>query len=139
VTLSGIGPSELIILVVIGLLILGPERLPRVASQIGRWVGKARRTANQLRYQLEREVALADIEKNKKKDPTARPNEDIAGSRDASGTDGAETPAPADGAAPDAVSSAGPAADTPGAPGAVADGAANESVRPAAGDDKKPG
>jgi len=66
--LSGIGPSELIVLVVVGLLILGPERLPRVATQIGRWVGRARRTANQLRYQLEREITLADIEGKKKKD-----------------------------------------------------------------------
>lgn len=61
-----VGFSELVVLFVIGLLILGPERLPRVAAQIGRWVGKARRTANQLRYQLEREVALADIEEKKK-------------------------------------------------------------------------
>ena len=69
--MSGIGPSELIVLVVVGLLILGPERLPRVATQIGRWVGKARRTANQLRYQLEREITLADIEGKKKKDKDA--------------------------------------------------------------------
>lgn len=61
---SGIGFWELLLLFVIGLLILGPERLPRVATQIGRWVGRARRTANQLRYQLEREIALADIEKD---------------------------------------------------------------------------
>jgi sec-independent protein translocase protein TatB len=64
---SGIGFNELVVLFVIGLLILGPERLPRVATQIGRWVGRARRTANQLRYQLEREIALADIE-NKSSD-----------------------------------------------------------------------
>lgn len=55
------GFSELVLLFVIGLLILGPERLPRVASQIGRWVGRARRTASQLRHQLEREIALNDI------------------------------------------------------------------------------
>jgi len=60
------GFQELVVLFVIGLLILGPERLPRVAAQIGRWVGKARRTANQLRYQLEREIALADIEEKSK-------------------------------------------------------------------------
>jgi sec-independent protein translocase protein TatB len=78
--LSGIGISELALLFVIGLLILGPERLPRVASQIGRWVGRARRTANQLRFQLEREIALADIEKPsapKKKD-SAKPSADQA-------------------------------------------------------------
>ena len=64
--MSGVGFGEFVVLFVIGLLILGPERLPRVAAQIGRWIGKARRTANQLRYQLEREVALADIEEKKK-------------------------------------------------------------------------
>jgi sec-independent protein translocase protein TatB len=60
------GFQELVVLFVIGLLILGPERLPRVAAQIGRWVGKARRTANQLRYQLEREITLADMEEKNK-------------------------------------------------------------------------
>lgn len=73
--MSGIGFWELVVLFVIGLLILGPERLPRVATQIGRWVGRARRTANQLRYQIEREIALADIEK-KNKDRTEAKHED---------------------------------------------------------------
>lgn len=63
----GSSAGELILIFVIGLLILGPERLPRVAAQIGRWVGKARRTANQLRYQLEREIALEEIYKNQQK------------------------------------------------------------------------
>ncbi len=60
--MSSVGFSELFLLFIIGLLILGPERLPRVASQIGRWVGRARRTANQLRYQLEREIAAVERE-----------------------------------------------------------------------------
>lgn len=64
-----VGISELALLFVIGLLILGPERLPRVASQLGRWVGRARRTANQLRYQLEREVTLAEQDKVRKPEP----------------------------------------------------------------------
>ena len=67
--LSGVGFPELILIFVIGLLILGPERLPRVASQLGRWIGRARRTANQLRFQLEREIALADIDKKTPKNP----------------------------------------------------------------------
>lgn len=66
--MAGLGFSEFILLFIIGLLVLGPERLPRVAAQIGRWVGRARRTANQLRYQLEREIALADITKPKPDD-----------------------------------------------------------------------
>ena len=61
-----VGFTELVLLFVIGLLILGPERLPRVAAQLGRWMGKARRTAHQLRMQLEREMTMSDIMRDKK-------------------------------------------------------------------------
>lgn len=69
-----VGFSELILLFVIGLLILGPERLPRVAAQLGRWMGKARRTAHQLRMQLEREMTMSDIMRDEKNraQPTAK-------------------------------------------------------------------
>jgi len=59
--MSGIGGSEFILLCLIGLLILGPERLPRVARQIGGWVGKARQMTRSLQRQLEEEV---DVKKN---------------------------------------------------------------------------
>jgi sec-independent protein translocase protein TatB len=62
-----VGFSELVLLFVIGLLILGPERLPRVAAQLGRWMGKARRTAHQLRMQIEREMTMNDIMREQKK------------------------------------------------------------------------
>ena len=55
-----VGFGELALLFVLGLMVLGPEKLPRVAAQVGRWVGRARRTASQLRYQLEREINLDD-------------------------------------------------------------------------------
>ena len=57
-----VGFGELVLLFVIGLLVLGPQRLPKVAAEIGKWVGRARRTATQLRRQLEREIELADLE-----------------------------------------------------------------------------
>jgi len=50
----------------IGLLILGPERLPRVTKQIGGWIGKARQMTRSLQRQLEDE---ASIEKNFGFDP----------------------------------------------------------------------
>jgi sec-independent protein translocase protein TatB len=123
----GTGFPELILIFVIALLILGPERLPRVAAQLGRWIGKARRTANQLRYQLEREVALDEVYRSQKKKPP-RPGTPPAGTPPSSGTDAAadspaepghsaaETvrsePAPAAGNEP-IVAAAQPAADEP--------------------------
>jgi len=59
--MSGIAGSEFLLICIIGLLILGPERLPRVARQIGTWLGKARQMTRALRRQLEEEV---DLEKN---------------------------------------------------------------------------
>jgi sec-independent protein translocase protein TatB len=64
--MSGIGGSEFILLCLIGLLILGPERLPRVARQLGSWVGKARQMTRTLQRQLEEEL---DVEKNLGLDP----------------------------------------------------------------------
>ena len=64
--MSGIGGFELLLLAIIGLLILGPERLPRVAQRIGSWIGKARRMTRQLKRQLEEEL---DAEKNLGFDP----------------------------------------------------------------------
>ena len=65
--MSGIGGTEFILLCLIGLMILGPERLPRVARKVGGWVGKARQMTRTLRRQLEEEL---DAEKNLGFDPT---------------------------------------------------------------------
>jgi len=67
--MSGIGFSELIILFLIGLIVLGPERLPRVANQLGNWIGQARRMTRVMKRQLEDEL---DLEKTPDiKPPTA--------------------------------------------------------------------
>ena len=41
--MSGVGFFELVILFMIGLVVLGPQRLPKVANQLGTWIGQARR------------------------------------------------------------------------------------------------
>lgn len=56
--MSGIGFSELIILFLIGLIVLGPEKLPRVANQLGGWLGQARRMTRVMKRQLEDELNL---------------------------------------------------------------------------------
>jgi Sec-independent protein translocase protein TatA len=60
-----------VLLFVIGLLVLGPQKLPKVAAEIGKWVGRARRTATQLRRQLEREIELSEIQPPKPPPPQA--------------------------------------------------------------------
>jgi len=77
--MSGIGGSEFLLLCMIGLLILGPERLPRVARQIGSWVGKARQMTRSLQRQLEEEI---DVEKNLGFDPKELNPEDMFTPRD---------------------------------------------------------
>ena len=51
--MSGIGSSELIILLLIGLIVLGPTRLPQIANQLGSWIGQARRMTRAMKRQLE--------------------------------------------------------------------------------------
>jgi len=45
----GIGTGELLLLLIIALVVLGPERMPRMARDIGRVVGELRRTSDELR------------------------------------------------------------------------------------------
>ncbi|MDH3336798.1 MAG: Sec-independent protein translocase protein TatB [Gammaproteobacteria bacterium] len=58
--MSGVGSSELIILILIGLIVLGPKRLPQIANQIGGWIGQARRMTRAMRRQLEEELNFDD-------------------------------------------------------------------------------
>ena len=45
----GIGPEELLLVAVLALLVLGPDRLPKVMRDMGRVVGDLRRTSDELR------------------------------------------------------------------------------------------
>jgi sec-independent protein translocase protein TatB len=62
-----VGFSEILLTSAIALIVLGPERLPKVARQIGNWVGRARVMARQLSEQLEREVNAEEIQKTQAK------------------------------------------------------------------------
>jgi sec-independent protein translocase protein TatB len=53
-----VGFTEIVLILGIALLVLGPEKLPRLANQVGRWAGRARAMARQLRQQLDEEVEI---------------------------------------------------------------------------------
>jgi len=48
----GIGAEELVLILLIALIVLGPERMPKVARDIGRVVGELRRTSDELREEF---------------------------------------------------------------------------------------
>ena len=58
-----IGFWELLAVLTIGLLVLGPERLSQVVRTAGKWLGRARTMARNMQYELEREVAITDFDK----------------------------------------------------------------------------
>ena len=58
-----IGVFELALLALVGLLVLGPERLPRVARTIGLYIRKARNAWTNLKYSVEQELEAEDLKK----------------------------------------------------------------------------
>jgi sec-independent protein translocase protein TatB len=65
-----IGFLELMVVGILGLLVLGPERLPVAARQVGLFIGKIRRTMGNIQDDLERQVRTEEL-KDKLKDPYA--------------------------------------------------------------------
>ncbi|AKJ96355.1 twin-arginine translocation proteinsubunit TatB [Thioalkalivibrio versutus] len=56
-----IGFWEIIIIVLVALLVVGPERLPGLAREIGRWVGKTRRFVHSVRSDFEQELQTDEL------------------------------------------------------------------------------
>ena len=48
----GIGPEELMLVALLALLVLGPDRLPKVMRDMGRVVGDLRRTSDELKNEF---------------------------------------------------------------------------------------
>ena len=68
-----VGFSELLLIMVLALLVLGPQKLPKVVGQVGRWMGRARAMARQFREQLEVEAAEASRPPPPAAPPVAEP------------------------------------------------------------------
>ena len=57
-----IGWTELLVIAVLAIVVIGPKDLPRVMRQAGRWMGAARRAANEFRASLEEMAQQADLD-----------------------------------------------------------------------------
>lgn len=58
-----IGFTEMVIIAVVALVVLGPERLPKVARQAGHWMGKLRRYVEDVKSDINRQMELDELRK----------------------------------------------------------------------------
>jgi Tat protein translocase TatB subunit len=63
----GIGGQEIVIIGLLVLVIFGPNALPRMARDLGRFVGEARRSIDEFKEELTANEHDEDDEKNKRK------------------------------------------------------------------------
>ncbi len=56
-----IGGPELLFIILLGLLIFGPRRLPRIGRQVGAFVAQMRRSLQEVQGTIEREAALEEV------------------------------------------------------------------------------
>lgn len=81
-----IGYSELLVIAVVALIVIGPKDLPGVMRTVGGWVGRARGMARHFRSGVDtmmREAELEEMEKKWREDNERvmrdHPNSDLAG------------------------------------------------------------
>ena len=58
-----IGFSEMLVIGVVALIVLGPEKLPRVARTVGALLGRMQRYVTDVKADINREMDLADLKK----------------------------------------------------------------------------
>ncbi len=70
-----IGFQELIIIFLVALIVLGPQRLPEAGRTVARWISEIRRGINNIKVQMETEFRETEGEAGKEKE-IALPAED---------------------------------------------------------------
>ncbi|KAA3652034.1 MAG: twin-arginine translocase subunit TatB [Proteobacteria bacterium] len=61
-----IGFTELMIIAIVGLVVIGPERLPKVARTVGHMLGRLQRYVGDVKSDIQREMHLEDLKKLQK-------------------------------------------------------------------------
>ncbi len=56
------GFLELLLIGIIALIVLGPERLPKAARTVGLWVGKAKQGFDSIKTEIDRELKLKELQ-----------------------------------------------------------------------------
>ncbi|MGA2902596.1 MAG: Sec-independent protein translocase protein TatB [Candidatus Korobacteraceae bacterium] len=62
-----LGLSEMVFILLLALVLVGPKKLPEVARQLGKFLAEFRRASNEFRSQLEAEMRNIELEERAKK------------------------------------------------------------------------
>jgi sec-independent protein translocase protein TatB len=55
-----IGFSEIVLIAIVALLVVGPQEFPALVRNIGSWLGKARRFMSSVKSEFDREINKAE-------------------------------------------------------------------------------
>lgn len=72
-----IGFWELMVIAVVGLLVIGPQRLPAVARTVGLWVGRGKRLINSVKSDLEQEMRAEELKRILKEQQAKNPLHEV--------------------------------------------------------------
>ena len=61
----GIGGTELLVILVVALIVLGPKRVPQIARTLGKAMGEFRKVSTEFQRTLNTEIELEEHEKRK--------------------------------------------------------------------------
>ena len=91
----GIGSTELLVILIVALLVVGPKNLPKIARTIGKAMGEFRRVSTEFQRTLNTEIAFEEEAEKKKARRAAAEKEAKAAERhepdSAAGQDGQAT------------------------------------------------
>ncbi|MBR5883059.1 MAG: twin-arginine translocase subunit TatB [Mailhella sp.] len=91
----GIGSTELLVILVVALLVLGPKNLPKIAHTIGRAMGEFRRVSTEFQRTLNTEIAIDDEKKKAQERKAAKAAEKAKAEAEAPKAETAAEAAPA--------------------------------------------
>ena len=58
-----IGLPELLLIAIVGLLVIGPDRLPETLRTLGLWLGRMRRSFNAVKTEIEKEIGMDEVKR----------------------------------------------------------------------------
>jgi len=72
-----VGFFELVLIAVVALLVVGPERMPKLARTAGMWLGRGRRFLNSVKQDIDREIKADELRQILDKQKQSNPLHEI--------------------------------------------------------------